>query len=475
MKYLKRYERFVNENVRATIKNIDRELMVVEKQVLSDFSGSFWDMSLRSKAFTEEEKQFIRENLSSMRVDLVNEGWLTDTISGIWDKAKEVGGKMWDTIKSKINSIKENIKNLCSGIAEFIKSFFKSIGNSIMSKVKALKEKTKEIAPAKFKEASTKHKPEEIGSEIKQLTSTYDHLNTVITAGLFVKNVDASDDKVIQDAESQVGELEAELKAESMSHDILGSFYIYEAEEAEVEYKVGDKVKYKMKDGKEAEKEIIKIEGDSFFFKDKEGNEFSKPKAEILGKADGLGKKAWGGFTKWFLDMEQATPPEKGKAVWWIKLIIKVVALILSPIVKGLEVAAKFITSNVLKGVSAVTKYFNGPGVFEFLVLGGILAGIPALVTEFNLLTHKMPEPYSHIFEIVAHFFSEMTGMQVLISIFGAFCTAMTFAQLIIEFKHLFGGHGHGEEGHGEKPEGEAEAAPTKPGAPAPGAAPAAA
>jgi hypothetical protein len=46
--------------------------------------------------------------------------------------------------------------------------------------------------------------------------------------------------------------------------------------------------------------------------------------------------------------------------------------------------------------------------------------------------------------------------MKVLLTIFGAFCAAMTLYQLIVEFKHLFGG-GHGEEGHDE--------APAKPGA----------
>ena len=139
MKYLKRYERFVNENVRAVVKNIDKELMIVEKQVLNDFSGSFWDMSLRSKVFTEEEKNFIKENLLSVKVDLVNEGWLSDTLTGVWDKAKEVGGKIWDKVKSKITAIKENIKNLCSGIAEFVKSFFKSIGEGISTKAAAMK------------------------------------------------------------------------------------------------------------------------------------------------------------------------------------------------------------------------------------------------------------------------------------------------------------------------------------------------
>ena len=476
MKYLKRYERFVNENVRMAIKNIDKELMLVETQVLKDFSGSFWEMSLRSSAFSEEEKQFIGENLISLEIDLVREGWLVDTLKSGWEKAKEVGGKVWDAIKSKVDTIRKNIKDLCSGIADFIKSFFKSIGNTIASRAKALKEKVKVDFPEKVKGAIAAKKPneEELGTEIGQLKSTYEHLSGALSTGLFVKNVDSVDDNVVKDAESQVGELESELKAESANHDILGSFYIAEAEAAEVEYKVGDKVKYKMKDGGEAEKEIVKIEGDSIFFKDKEGNEFSKAKSDITGKAQGSGAKAWGGFAKWFLDMEQATPPEKGKAVWWIKLIIKVITLILSPVVKALEVAAKYVSSNVLKGASAVSKYLNGPGVFEFLILGGIIAGIPALFTEVALLGHKMPEPWSHIFEVVSHFLAEASGIEVLITIFGSICTAMTLAQLVIEFKHLFGhGHAeHGEEAHGEKPEaGQPAAKPAVSGAaPAPAA-----
>jgi hypothetical protein len=293
-------------------------------------------------------------------------------------------------------------------------------------------------------------------------------LKLSITAGLLATSIDASDDGVIADAEGQIGDLENELKAESQNHDILSAFYITEAEETEVEYKVGDKVKYKRDNGEEVEKEITKIEGDNFFFKDKEGNEFSKPKTDIIGKAKGLGAKVWGGFAKWFLDMEQSTPPVKGKAVWWLKLILKVVGLVLSPVVKALEVAAKFITSNILKGASAATKWLKGPGVFEFLVLGGIVAGLPALVTEFSLVGHKMPEAFAHIFEVVGLFLSEVSGMKVLLTIFGAFCAAMTLYQLIVEFKHLFGGHsgeGHGEEGAtpGAKPEG-GEA----PGSPAP-------
>lgn len=469
MKYLKRYEKFLNENVKTVIKNIDKDLMIVEKQVLNDFSISFWDMSMRSSVFTENEKEFIKENLLSIKVDLVNEGWLTDTLSDVWNKAKEIGGKVWDKVKSKITAIKENIKNLCTGIADFVKQFFKSIGTSITAKIAALKAATSKDFPVKVKEVLAK-KPldkEKATTEIGQLKLTCDHLASAIKAGFMVANIDAVDDNVVKDAESQVGELENELKTESLNHDILGAFYIYEAND-DVEYKVKDLVEYTKSDGTKDTKEIVRIDGDNYFFKGKDGEEFSKTKADIVGKKS----KAWAGFTKWFLDMEQATPPVEGKAVWWIKLILKIITLVLSPVVKVLEVAAKFISSNILKGVSKVSEYLKGPGPFDFLVLGGVLAGIPALVTEFTLVSHKMPEPWSHIFEVVSHFLAEASGIKILIMIFGAICSAMTLYQLIQEFGHLFGVHA-GHAGHDDHKEGEAEEKPAKPGTP-PAPAPAA-
>jgi gas vesicle protein len=471
MKYLKRYESFMNQTFNDVNINIDKSLSIVEKQVLNDFSVNFWDLSLNSSVFTNEEKTFIKENLMSNKVDLVNEGWLGDTLGQVWDKAKEVGGKIYDKVKEKITIIKDNIKNLVSGIADFIKNLFKSLGNSIVTKSATLKEKVKTEFPAKVKTILDQKKPDPkvLKNEIDELKATYDHLKLTVAAGLLSGSIDSSDDTVISDAEGQIGELENELKAESQNHDILSAFYITEAEKVEVEYKVGDKVKYKRDNGEEVEKEIVKIEGDNIFFTDKEGKEFSKPKTDIIGKSQGVGAKVWGGFSKWFLDMEQSTPPVKGKAVWWLKLILKVVGLVLSPVVKALEVAVKFITSNVLKGASAAAKYLKGPGVFEFLVLGGIVAGLPALVTEFSLVGHKMPEAFAHIFEVVGLFLSEVSGMKVLLTIFSSFCAAMTLYQLIVEFKHLFGGHSgeeHGDEKApvtpGAKPEGgESPAAPT--------------
>ena len=55
----------------------------------------------------------------------------------------------------------------------------------------------------------------------------------------------------------------------------------------ESEYKVGDIVKYKKENGEESQNEVIKIEGDKVFLKNKEGKEFSKDKKEIEGKVEG--------------------------------------------------------------------------------------------------------------------------------------------------------------------------------------------
>jgi hypothetical protein len=54
-----------------------------------------------------------------------------------------------------------------------------------------------------------------------------------------------------------------------------------------IEYKEGDIVKYKKENGEEAQSEIIKIEGDKVFFKDKEGKEFTKDKKDLTGKVEG--------------------------------------------------------------------------------------------------------------------------------------------------------------------------------------------
>jgi len=470
MKYLKRYESFLNDALNGMNKNIDSRLMIVEKNVLNDFSGSFWEMSIKSSVFTNEEKKFIKENLTTYKVDLVNEGWFGDMITKVYTSAKEKGKEIFAKIKEKIIKIKDGIKDLVGGIADFIKSLLASLAKKVTDGIKPLHDKVKDEFPKKVKETFAKKKPDpkELDKEIGELKTTYEFLKTKMSS-MFSPEIDKVDDSVISNAEAEVQSLESELQLESF--DILSSFYyIKEADE----FKEGEKVKYKRDNGEEVEKEILRVEGDKIFFNDKDGNEFSKPITDVtkIEGGEGEDKKSFGGkakdwFMKWFLDMEKSSPPEKGgKAKWWIKLILKIISLVLSPVVKTLEVAAKLIVSNICKGVSWTVEKLGGPGVFEFLILGGIVAGIPALITEFTLVSHKMPDPWSHIFEIVSHFLTEISGLKILLTIFGAFCAFMTFYQLVTEFGHLL----HNPSaiaGHDTTPEKKATVASPEPAAPA--------
>ena len=71
MKYMRDYNSFIKESK----KQIDKNALVVEKQVLNEFSSDFWSLCLRSKIFTNEEKSYIENNLSNKKVSLLNEEW----------------------------------------------------------------------------------------------------------------------------------------------------------------------------------------------------------------------------------------------------------------------------------------------------------------------------------------------------------------------------------------------------------------
>jgi hypothetical protein len=84
-----------------------------------------------------------------------------------------------------------------------------------------------------------------------------------------------------------IGNIGSKLKElNDSTTEILKKEFNEKEEKKEVEFKVGDVVKYKRDNGEEAENEIIKVEGDKIFFKDKEGKEFSKTFGEIISKVD---------------------------------------------------------------------------------------------------------------------------------------------------------------------------------------------
>ena len=54
MKYVKGYAKFVKESK----KQIEKNAIIVEKQLLNDFSKGFWNLCVKSSIFTNEEKEF---------------------------------------------------------------------------------------------------------------------------------------------------------------------------------------------------------------------------------------------------------------------------------------------------------------------------------------------------------------------------------------------------------------------------------
>jgi len=180
MKYLKRYEKFINDVINNVDYNINKNITIVEKQVLNDFSVSFWDLSLNSSIFTEEEKCFIKENLMSVKVNLINEGWLSDQLVGVWNKAKEKGGEILNKIKNKIIIIKNYLVKLITDISKFIISMFNSIGKTILTKSNELKEKNKDNFEQIVKSKFNENKPDndKLNNEVKQLKSTIEYITS---------------------------------------------------------------------------------------------------------------------------------------------------------------------------------------------------------------------------------------------------------------------------------------------------------
>jgi hypothetical protein len=142
MKYLKRYESFMNQAFNDVNINIDKSLSIVEKQVLNDFSVSFWDLSLNSSVFTTEEKAFIKENLMSNKVDLVNEGWLklndmnvfVDWLGHTYSKSIEPLNRNWRNYKYWSKYTDKQIESL-NYLVEYLCNEFdiekKSIGHNV--------------------------------------------------------------------------------------------------------------------------------------------------------------------------------------------------------------------------------------------------------------------------------------------------------------------------------------------------------
>lgn len=423
MNYIRNYQSFIKESKKA----IDKNAMVVEKQVLNEFSSDFWSLCLRSSIFTNEEKSYIKTNLSNNKVSLLNEEW--DWLDKAVDWAKDKGEKMLNSVSDKIKSVKNGLKDFVSSMVAFAKKLFLAGINGALKQSTKFKQKVS--GDGKVKKQIQDLDPEKSKNEIEELKKTFQFWAPGKTAAEAIPTVDkvagqveskikSAESEAVSSTEKNLSEAEEEAKNESVSiiinstpDDILQSFYnlslIKESEES----------KEKGEDKKTTGQKCIDW---------------------ILG----------------FLGQEKMDPDAKvGKKIfWWGKLFLKILATCLSPILKVVESLVKTGTKLVLKGVSTITKSLGGPGPFEFSLLSGLCSGIVGIIYDTIMLfggevggADTMAIVKKWLANAVNESLELFPSYKTLKYIMAGFCAGMTLWHVIEEIKHLT----HGSHGHDDK------------------------
>lgn len=457
MRYIKGYSRFINESKRE----IEKNALIVEKQVLNEFSSDFWSLCLRSNVFTNEEKSYIENNLTNQKVSLVTEEW--EWLDKAVDWAKDKGEKMLNFVTDKLKSIKNGLKEFVSSMVEQAKNFLLSMLKGAITQATKFKELIQ--GKGEINKQIESLTVEKAGDEIGKLKKTFQFWAPGKTAaeakpavekaaGKVEATLKAGEAEAVSSTEKNLTEAEADAKNESLSNiiysttdDVLESFYnlslINEAEEAT------------------------------------EGGEEKKT----------TGQKCIDWLLS-FIGMEKMDPEAKTgkKLFWWGKLFLKILATCLSPVLKIVEALVKTGANYALQATSMITGAFGGPGVFKFALLGGLCGGIVGVIYDSIMLfggTAGGADTMAAVKAWLAHAINESLDLfpsyKTLKYILAGFCAGMTLWHVVEEIKHLMhAGHGEHKEGEakpGEKPEaakpGE-KPEPAKPGEkPATGGAPA--
>jgi len=449
MKYLKGYQKFLNESKIA----IDKNALVVEKKVLEDFSSDFWNLCMRSAVFTTEEKTYIKESLAIEKVSLIKEEW--EWLDNAIDWAKDKGEKMLNYVSDKIKKLREGIKNFVSSMIKYAKSLLMAGLTHALEYAKEAKKKF--TGDGKVKKQIEDLDPVQSKNEFTDLKKTLNHWSPNITEGVakvvmsqqmlakMESEMQTSESETVSSSTKNLEEAETESKNESISNilsstndDVLMSFYNLVKESDDVP----------------------------------EGEEKEENKGVV-------------GWILSFLGQEKIDPDAKAgkKILWWGKLFLKILSACLSPILKVVEATIKGGANLYLKAVSLLTAKYGGPGPFKFALLGGLSAGLVGLIYDSLMLFHVEAtgtDTFAIVKAWLAHSINHALELfpdyKTLKTIFAAFCTIMTIWHVAEEIKHLaHGGHGHGEHKEGEHKEGEKVEAPTqgekpgqKPAAPTP-------
>ena len=452
MKYMRDYNSFIKESK----KQIDKNALVVEKQVLNEFSSDFWSLCLRSKIFTNEEKSYIENNLSNKKVSLLNEEW--EWLDKAVDYAKDKGEKMFNYVSDKIKAVKNGLKEFVSSMVTYAKNMFMSMIKGGLNQASKFKEKV--TGNGKIKKQIEELDPEQSKNEIADLKKTFQFWAPGKTAaeaaadlingstfdkigGQIEAKIKTAEAEAVSSTEKNLSEAEADSKNESVSSiiystgdDILESFYnlslIKEAEEA--------------------------------------------PEADEKKKTTGQKCIDW---ILSFLGQEKLDPEAKKgtKIFWWGKLFLKILATCLSPILKVVEFLVKTGANYALRGVSLITGVLGGPPPVKFALMGALCGGIVGLIYDSIMLfggkaggAGAMAIVKAWLAEAINGALELFPSWKTLKYILAGFCAGMTLWHVVEEIKHLMHA-GHGEHKEGEAKEGEDVKPDEKPatgGAPVP-------
>lgn len=319
MKYIKGYQKF--KDFRNKEKNETLHYYNIGKK--SNFS--FLDSILIFEGNVRDKKSLDRLIIDSLFESFDNDNLIIEEnsflkkfnkgINNLWSSTKKIWSKGINIFGQVYNSFSEFIKNIGKVIGDFFKkigevfkalwglfksasvTLFKGIMSSVVGNLTGSAVKT--FVDVVTDESSSK--------ELGELSNDYKGIKSKFQSG---KVGDQSDDlrsRLEEEAEEYdgVNDLDEVGRLANESFDLYSKSnfrkvyyclkgYIIEGNslndlvlEAEVQdYKEGDFVKYRNSEGEELEKEIIRIDGENYFFKDKEGNEFSKQKNDILGKVE---------------------------------------------------------------------------------------------------------------------------------------------------------------------------------------------
>lgn len=323
MKYITNYRKFTEFKNKKS-KSSDFHFYEIGKLT----NKSIFECGLISEGFKNTDILLLKENLNFYRLDdliiksiydrlrsdssineEINLGNIWNTTKNAWNKGVKFLGDTFNNFKDFLKKIGNVIGNLFKKVTEAFKKLWEITKNVSINLIKGVKnwvissskesalntlaetindnqfsKETTEVVndlksvKSRFVNGEVGSMSDETKKKMEEEAEEYDGVDNLEE----IKNL--IEEKYILYSSDSVKKVYYSLKGyllEGHSIDDLSQF-IFEADE----YKEGDTVKYKTEKGEELEKEIVKIEGDNFFFKDNEGVEFSKKKEDIISKVD---------------------------------------------------------------------------------------------------------------------------------------------------------------------------------------------